>query len=544
MKERAWRLLDDGSDEVGVLERVARRRSLDPALEVLHDPFLMPDMAVAVERIQKAIQARERILIFGDYDADGITGSTLLYTCLKDMGAWVGIRLPHRERDGYGLQVKHAEEAASKGIQLLITVDNGTTATHALKAARKAGLDVIILDHHSLHGESPPCLALVNPHRPDSHYPERILAAVGIVFKLTQALGWKRAHEQLDMVALGTVADMAQLVGENRQLVKLGLEHMRRNPSPGIRAMLEQCKHSEPDAMTLGWQLGPRVNASGRLDDPMLASELLMAQDRNQARELADRLEKLNLKRRELQDFAMDEVRKALNGASKLPPLLIMRGANWHLGVIGLIAGRMQQEFERPAVVLSGAAPDGRLRGSARSLPGYHITQAFDRCREHIDEFGGHAEAAGLTVHPDNYHAFARALTRDAFEREDGMEPPALEIDTLVRPNELELDLLRQLKEIEPCGTGNPAVNLGMANATITRTFSMSGGKHLKLILEKGGREFEAVWWNHGSLPEGLEYRQAADCVFTPQSNTWNGKTNLQLVLEDLRPAGAFDKAS
>lgn len=540
MKRRTWCLHDAGDSGLPVLERIRKRRELDPAAEVEHDPFLLPDMKQAVERIRVALTANERILVFGDYDADGITGSTLLVSCLKDLGAWVGVRLPHRERDGYGLQAMHAEEAAELGVQLLITVDNGSTALPALERARELGLDVIVLDHHSLHGRRPPCHALVNPHCPGSRYPEQNLAAVGVVYKLCRALGWKRAAEGLDLVALGTVADMASLRGENRWLVKQGLELLRQHPRPGLQALMELPPRREIDSRLLGWQLGPRINSSGRLDDPMLAYHLLMARDPEEARAGARRLDQLNQQRRELQDAAQAQAEAAFSEGRTLPPVLVLLGADWHLGIVGLVAGRLAQHFERPAVVLSRATPDGRIRGSARSLPGYHITEAFARHAELLEEFGGHSEAAGLTLDPANYPAFAKALTRDAWERREDMHLPVLDVDTLVDPAELELPLVRDLQELEPFGTGNPPIQLGLEDVQVERSFSLSGGKHTKLWLVRNGKRVEAVWWNRSGLPDDLGYASRVDLVFAPQVNTWQGRSEVQLVVEDLRAAGAL----
>lgn len=541
---RPWQVLAGPWEGGGVLERIRRVRSLDPAQETHHDPFLMKDMERAVERLTRALREGERILVFGDYDADGVTSSALLAQGLRSLGGKVGVRLPRRLEEGYGLQPAQMREILAGATDLLITADNGTSAAGALALAAEDGLDTIVVDHHSPTAERPPAFALLNPHQADCAYPYKHLAAVGVAFKLLQALGWRDLDEVLDLAALGTVADVARLTGENRLLVVRGLERINSRPRPGLAALLELDDvrvQGGVDSRALGWQLGPRINGAGRLDKADWALELLLAATREEARPLARRLDSLNQERRRLQDEALAPVEKALKGQDGLPALLAFTGKAWHLGVIGLVAGKLSQRWERPSLVLSRVLGDGRVKGSARSVPGLDITAAISRHSRFLEEFGGHAEAAGLTVREEQLPAFLDALQEDVEERFAELPPSPLTVDSAVDPAELEPSLVAELAALEPCGAGNPRPRLGLFGAEVERVFRMSGGKHLKLWLRAGGQRLEAVWWGHGD-EELARYGERLDAVFEVGLNTWNGHTELQLLLEDLRPATPLER--
>lgn len=546
---RQWQVLcaGGGAAGAGVAARIAAERGLDPALEIHHDPFLMKGMRAAVARLRQAIERQERVLVFGDYDADGVTSSTLLKQGLADLGARVGVRLPHRVEEGYGLQTSQVEEFVAQRIDLLITADNGSSAHEPLALAAAAGLDVIVVDHHSPTAELPPAVAILNARQADCAYPFKSLAAVGVAWKLLEALGWRGLEEGLDLVALGTVADLATLRGENRLLVRRGLQRLRAGGRPGLEALLRLkgvTAQGEVDARVLGWQLGPRINCAGRLAEADLAYDLLSATDPREAARLAERLDLLNQERRRVQDEAVRQAEGALKGAGELPALLIFVGADWHLGVIGLIAGRLCQAYDRPALVMSRVLGGGLVKGSARSVPGLHITEAIARHRHLLENFGGHAEAAGLTVREEHLRALMDGLGADLEERAGELPAPVLRVDCAVAPAELNLSLIEDLKSLEPCGAGNPKPLLGLFGARIERLFTMSDGKHLKLWVSQGGRRFEAVWWGNGAQEAAWRYGQEVDLAFEPAVNAWNGRTELQLRLEDLRPAGPITPAA
>lgn len=539
---RAWQVRTGTWDEGSVERRILRARGLDPMLERTHDPALMLGMDLAVERIRKAIRDKERILVFGDYDADGVTSSTLLRQGLADLGARVGVRLPHRVEEGYGLQLSQMEEILASRVDLLITADNGSTAVAPLELAAAQGLDVIVVDHHSCLDTPPPCVALLNPRQPGCGYPFKSLAAVGVAWKLLEALGWRGLEDGLDLVALGTVADLARLTGENRFLVRRGLEQIQRAPRPGVRALLDLpgVTREGVDARTLGWQLGPRINCAGRLAEADLAYHLLDTEDLAQARPLAEKLNELNTQRRGVQDEAVKAAEQVLKGAKELPALLMFVGRDWHLGVIGLIAGRLSQTQERPVLVMSRVLGNGLVKGSARSVPGLNITEAIARQGHLLENFGGHAEAAGLTVREERLQAFMDALGEDVEDAMAGRARPALMLDSAVDGRELDLSLPQRLQALEPCGSGNPRPLLGLFNAHLVRRFDIGDGKHFKCWVEHDGCRLEAVWWSKGRQGARYQVGDTVDLAFEPRVNSWNGRNELQLVLEDMRPAAPF----
>jgi len=527
-----------------VEQRILRSRDLDPSREMHHDPFLMLGMDRAVGRIRQAIELGQRILVFGDYDADGVTSSTLLKQGLVDLGARVSVRLPHRVEEGYGLQMGQMEEILRSGVHLLITADNGSTAQGPLELAAARGLDVIVVDHHSCLPAPPPCVALLNPHQPGCPYPFKSLAAVGVAWKLLEALQWKGLDGGLDLVALGTVADLARLTGENRLLVKRGLSLMQDAARPGIRALLNLpgVTREGLDARTLGWQLGPRINCAGRLDEADLAYHLLDTEHAEEARLLAERLDALNIQRRAVQDEAVKAAEGVLKGAAELPALLMFVGADWHLGVIGLIAGRLAQTQERPVLVMTRVLANGLVKGSARSVPGFHITEAIARHGHLLESFGGHAEAAGVTVREENLQAFMEALGDDAESRLADRARPALVLDSAVEGPELDISLPQRLVALEPCGSGNPRPVLGLFAARIQRIFDIGDGKHFKCWVEAHGCRLEVLWWSHGRQASLHRVGDEVDLAFEPRVNNWNGRMELQLVLEDMRPAQAYGR--
>jgi single-stranded-DNA-specific exonuclease len=542
MSRLRWRLPEAPGDGLSLSQSLMRRRGLgDASRETSHDPFQLAGMDRAVERLRRAIRARERILIFGDYDADGVTGTALLLHALRDLGARASARLPHRRRDGFGLRARHVDEAHAAGTTLLIAVDNGTAAFGALQRAADLGLETLVLDHHQLTGERPPALALLNPGLPGSGYPFPSLAAVGVVHKLLEALRWRRVEEGLDLVAVGTVADMAPLVGENRWLVQRGLERLNRAPRPGLAALLRLPgvrRGAAVDARCLGWQIGPRINSAGRLADPGEALELLLAGSEEQARPLAQRLDELNAGRRRLQQEAVLSARQALDEAGDLPPLVVVTGRDWHEGVVGLIAGTLAEDLDRPVVALTRAGEAGLLKGSARSVPGFDITAAIAAQGSLLTEFGGHAEAAGLTLPEENLPALTEGLRTAAARARLGERVVELQIDALARLEDLDLGLVDSLAALEPYGSGNPQPLLGLLDAPLQRIFELSGGKHLKLWFGSGPDRVEAVWWNAGVPPAWLAYGRRLDLAFEPERNIWNGRASLQLNLRALRPAG------
>ncbi len=538
--KKRWLIAETDRSEP-VVARLRRLRGLDDgAPETLHDPFLMRGMDRAVQRLRSALECRERITVFGDYDADGVTGTALMIDWLRSRRARASYLLPHRIRDGYGLQAAHVERVIQKGTDLLVTVDNGISAQEALGAAARAGLDVIVVDHHHQTGELPPAVAVLNPKRHDCEYPFKELAAVGVAYKLLQALDGKPGEDALDLVALGTVADLVPLRGENRVLVRGGLVRLNNGARPGIMALKEVCRgqRGPVSSRTIGWQFGPRINCAGRLAEADLALELLLASELGRAREIAGRLDQLNSMRQEIQRNAIRQTEHALKEAAELHRIIIVIGEDWHLGVVGLIAGKIAGDYNRPAMALTRVLGDGLLKGSARSVPGFNITSAIAEFQHLLVEFGGHSEAAGLSIREEHLQDFVNGITALANRRIEEDPVVELRIDTEVDAGEIDFELLHGLEELAPFGSGNPRPVFILRDCRLVRKFSMSQGRHLKLWIENGNVPLEAVWWDGGGEGRGLQYGDRLDLAFELQLNHWNGKDMIQLVLQDLRPTG------
>lgn len=547
MPRTRWQIASPLTSEP-VLDRLLTLRGLDGSIpEQIHDPFLMRDMEPAVERIRRALRDRERIVVFGDYDADGVTSTALLAGWLKSVGARVRTILPHRVEDGYGLKAAMIDRVLEAEAQLLITVDNGTSANEALGRAAAEGIDTIVVDHHAQTGELPPAVAILNPNRRECAYPFKGLAAVGVAFKLLQALEAEHRVSYLDLVALGTVADLAPLKGENRLLVRRGLRVINETPRPGLQALISLARLDERriDGRAIGWQLGPRINCAGRMDSADLALELLLCRDEDLARMLAQRLETINQRRQEIQREAIRGTEEALGRAGQLDRAIVMVGDDWHLGVIGLVSGRITSEYNRPSIAFTRVLGEGIVKGSARSVNGFDITAAIGEFRHLLEEYGGHREAAGLTLREANLQPFINGfitLANRCITEEPERE---LAIDCEVAPGELDLSLLAALQELEPFGMGNPVPVFMLRRCTVTRRFVFGQGKHLKLWVEPAGdpqdrgtpARFEVLCWNGGRREQDFPYGQSFDLAFELGSNRWNGEEQLQLVLQDARPA-------
>ncbi|MBC8478766.1 single-stranded-DNA-specific exonuclease RecJ [bacterium] len=395
MLQKRWKILDN-SGRGTVIERLRSLRQLDINAETIHDPFQLPDMDKAVERFLTALRNREKILVFGDYDADGITATAVILEFLRILDMPYDYILPHRVKDGYGLQAHSVSRIKASGAGLLVTVDNGTTAHAALDQLAEAGIDVIVLDHHQQDVELPQAVAVVNANRNDSQYPFKGLAGVGVAWKMLQALEAPDLDSYLDLVTIGTIGDMVPLLGENRLLVRRGLEQINRSPRPGIRALRQVTRLQDRtiDAGHVGWMLAPRINSAGRMETPDIALELLRSRSMEVAMPLAKQLASLNEKRKLEQqeglERVLDEVHDTHASCS-----IVQQVGDWHLGIIGLIAARISQEFALPSIVFSRVG-DGLLKASSRSIPGFDITGAISRQSHLLEEFGGHSEAAGL----------------------------------------------------------------------------------------------------------------------------------------------------
>lgn len=539
----------------GLSEAERIKQFLEPRLKQLTDPFLLPNMTAAVERLFRAHEAAETVVIFGDYDVDGVTSATLLMEVLTALGWRAECYLPRRMEEGYGLSQDGVENCLQKfPATLLLAVDCGSTAVDTIAWLKERNVDVIVLDHHQVSHPAPAAVALVNPQlatlNPLGPPAFTELCSVGLAFKLAHALV-KQGRENglpgttdfdlrplLDLVALGTIADIVPLVGENRILVSAGLNRLQTTQRPGLIA-LKQIAQTPPEIGTyeVGFQLGPRLNAAGRLETAAEALHLLQTRDLKEALPLAHALDSRNRERQKIERSIHNEVAGAVR--AKFNPqtdYVIVEGQLlWHIGVVGIVASRVLQEFYRPTIIVGG---DGEhWRGSGRSIPGFDLAAALRECDNLLVRHGGHAMAAGLTIQPDLLDAFRQRLNdlaRRALKPED-FQPP-LRLDAEVGLDEMSLTSLAEFSQLKPTGQGNPGVQFYSRKLAHQRPLQRIGSEkqHVKLWVTDGLTTHEAVWWGAGgeSLPVGR-----FDLAFAPQLNAYSGRRNVQLKVLDWRPA-------
>lgn len=523
---------------------------LSDSPDILNDPYLMTDMDRVVARILQAIRNGERILVFGDYDVDGVTSTAVLLDFFDHVGADAAFILPDRFRDGYGMKPPGVERAIKKGAQLIVTADNGISSFEAVEVANAAGVDVVVIDHHHPQDRLPNALAVVNPNRSDCDYPFKGLAAVGVAFKVVQALAAELISEVdrrrylnslLDLVALGTVADVAPMIEENRLLTRRGMQVLETTERPGLQALrtVAGANNRPIDTTAIGFFLGPRINSAGRLASAELALNLLRSQDRLQAAQLAEELDGLNGERQSLQSDGMAEAeRQVENEGLDQHRILVVRGEDWHLGVVGLIAGRLVEKFWRPALVCTNFRKNGIYTGSARTAGGYNIVEAIFRVSDLLTEFGGHADAAGFSVPAENYPAFHERLVADASERlSDEALTPQLELDVALKPPEISLNTVETIGKLAPFGAGNESPRFMARNCRIADARAVGHGAHLKLSIDTGAELCDAIWFRQGERVYELSVGEAVDMAFALDSNTWQGRTKVQMMVEDMRPA-------
>ncbi|MDR1691745.1 MAG: single-stranded-DNA-specific exonuclease RecJ [Oscillospiraceae bacterium] len=495
--------------------------------ERLHDPLLLPDMNAAVTRIKLALSRNETVGVYGDYDADGVTATCVLVRALRGWGARPVWYIPDRESDGYGLHGKALEELYRKGVSLLITVDTGVTACEAVRAANGLGMDIIVTDHHECREELPSAVAVVDPYRPDSVYPFTGLAGVGVAFKLVCAVEgqWRDPLIRFaDIVALGTVADVMPVTGENRLLITQGLKSLSNPRNPGLRALMRETEVNEVTADTVGYVLAPRINAAGRVGRADTALELLLTDDPAEAGELARTLCELNLLRQAKENDILD---KSLASLDESSPVLVSAGENWPVGVIGIVAAKLAERYERPAFVLS--LEGGAARGSARSMRGCHLTGLLSQVSHLLEEYGGHEGAVGFTLRRDMVETFRQSLCRLC-----GPPPETvLEVDAEVEPEWLNTEEIRELEAFAPYGPGFPPPIFCLTRVRPVSITPIGNGKHLRAVFEKGKTRLNAVRFNQTAFPNA----PLLDVAFRAEINSFRGHRQPQLRLIDVRPS-------
>jgi single-stranded-DNA-specific exonuclease len=517
-------------------------RLLHPTEGEIHDPLALRDMAGAVQRIRQSIERGERITVYGDYDADGLTAATLLTTTLEWIGADVAAFIPSRFEEGYGLQEEALLKLAREGTRLVISVDCGVRAIAEVRAAQESGLDIIVTDHHDPADELPPAVAVVNPKRVDDVYPFKDLSGVGLAFKLSQALvggqvtGWMESGA-MALVAVGTIADIAPLRGENRTLAARGLAQLRQAPPAGIAALIEVAG-LKPQRLTgrdIGFSIAPRLNAVGRLGSATSAFRLLRAESLTEARPLATQLDQANRERQDQTRAVLEQARSKMEGLSEVPPLIFDADPSYGEGLLGPAAAKLTEEWHRPAVLVSLRGEIGR--GSARSVAGFHITDALEACAPLLERFGGHAAAAGFSVAADKVGELRSRLEQLAWERlEAPGAPPPLEIDALVAPFDINRQLIEFLDRLEPLGSGFPPPLLGCLGMTVIDTRPVGRDKsHLKLVLRHRDRTVDAIAFRGGSRE--VEPGTRIDLAFFAEREVYMGLEGIRWNVQGIRPS-------
>jgi single-stranded-DNA-specific exonuclease len=501
------------------------------SLTDLNDPFLFPDMHRAVDRLQKAIPARERIIVYGDYDVDGISGSALLIHVLRFLGAEVSYRIPNRLKEGYGLHASYVEELAKQNAAVLITVDLGISCAKEVALAQSLSIDVIITDHHTIPEKLPEAFAILHPTLAKT-YPFPHLSGSGVAFKLACALLIATKNEDLipqltDLASLGTVADCVPLIGENRTLVKLGLQQLQTTKWDGLRAILQNAGNSTFTTDTIGFQIGPRLNASGRMDNAYWGLQTLLATG-PEAYEKSQKLEALNKDRQDLTKRIMEEAEAHLNLSE---PLIIEAGLGWSSGIVGLIAGRLQEKYSKPTFVMEDRGD--HLVGSARSLPGFHCVDALKTVAHLLEHFGGHEQAAGFHIKKENYEAFKTELQKNAtahFTKTPLV--PSLSADLILAPDELTLEHSAKIDSFAPFGVGNPRPLFWLKDITVLETRPVGAdGKHLKFKTRMGDQTIDGIAFNSAAWQADLE--QATELLVHMSAKKWNDKISLEFQLVD-----------
>jgi len=523
------------------IEEKEIKEFLYPSWQDLHDPFLMKGMKEAVERILKAISNKEKILIYGDYDADGVSATVLLLLFLRDLGVSSYFYIPQREGEGYGLNRASVKKAAEAGMDLIITCDCGISCSKEIEYARSLNLEVIVTDHHRVKGELPSFYPILDPYQQDCPYPFKELAGVGVAFKLLQALSQRPLPRKVDpknyleLVALGTIADVVSLKGENRVLVKLGLEHLGQTSNPGLRALINVAGLSGKEIKEgqVGFILAPRLNACGRLSLARKAVRLLLSTSPGEAIELAKDLDRENKHRQKIEEKMRKEAEELLPESKGLVIILTKKG--WHPGIIGLLASYIRKKYFRPAIIFS---PDGKIaRGSARSIPKFSIFSALEACQDLLINFGGHKMAAGMDILAENIPALERKLNELAgqiLSSEDLI--PFHSIDAGLDLKELENKVFEDLELLPPYGPKNPSP-LFLGERLHLLSSPHIGRRHFKTVLgsKEGGEEFEAIGFDLDKEKLQIMDSGEIDVIFTPGINRWGGKKKLQLEIKDMR---------
>ena len=524
----------------GITSEEKIRQFLEPTRQDFYNPYLMKDMEIAVERIVKAIENQEKVIIYGDYDVDGITSTTVLKKFLKDLGLEVSYYIPNRLNEGYGLNNTAIEKIVNEGYSLMITVDCGISAIEEIDYANSLGLETIVTDHHEPGEVLPKALAVVDNKRKDSTYPFIDLAGVGVAFKLTQALGMKLELKEeaylkyLDIVCVGTISDIVPLVDENRVITKLGLLLVKQTKNMGLRSIINSSGYSKVDSNTISFGVAPRINACGRMGKAEEALELLLSTDIYKVNELTKKLNEHNKERQEIEkniyESAVEKIEKNHLDENRT---IVVGGEDWHHGVIGIVSSKITDMYFKPSILLS-FEENGTGKGSGRSIPGFDLHQALTKCQDTLEKFGGHSMAVGITIKKENLEKFRKEFEKVAEKEKIEDIVPILNVDAKIELNSVDKDVIESLKALEPFGEANKMPIFAFRNLRIDSIRALSEGKHLKLTLKEDNRIINAIGFNMGELAEEYRIGDKIDVAGVLEINTFNGVDNLQINIKDV----------
>ncbi len=512
---------------------------LMPTRNNFHNPFLMPDMEIAVDRILKAIENKEKIIIYGDYDVDGITSITVLKSFLEDRGMKVDQYIPNRLEEGYGLNKPAIEQIAKEEYNLMITVDCGISAIEEIEYTNSLGIEVIVTDHHEVGESLPKALAVVDAKRKDNQYPCRDLAGVGVAFKLIQAIGIKMGLEEkeylkyLDIVCIGTISDIVPLVDENRVITKLGLKLVEQTRNMGLKSLLMSSGYQNIDSNSISFGIAPRINASGRMGHAYEALRLFLSKDIYEVNELTKKLNEYNTIRQEKEkSIYQDAVEQIEKNRLYEKGAIVVSGENWHHGVIGIVSSKITDLYFKPSILLCNE--EDMARGSGRSIPGFDLHEALMKCQNTIEKFGGHAMAIGITVRKDKIKEFSKEFEKVVKDAQIDDIIPIINIDAKITLNEINKEIVESLKQLEPFGEGNKMPIFAFKNLKIDSIRALSEGKHIKMTLKDGNNIINSIGFNLGHLANEYKIGDKIDVVGNLEINTFNGVDNLQINIKDI----------
>ena len=523
----------------GIIEKEDVREFLNPTRDDFHDPFLMPDMEKAVDRILKAIQTQEKTIIYGDYDVDGITSITVLKKFLEERNLQVGEYIPNRLNEGYGLNKEAVKKIAEQGYKLIITVDCGISCIEEIKYATELGLEVIVTDHHEPAEELPKCLAVVDAKRKDNQYPFNQLAGVGVVFKLIQAISIKLNLDNkeylkyLDIVCVGTISDIVPLVDENRVITKLGLKLVPISKNIGLRTLLASTGYKEVNSTTISFGIAPRINACGRMGEEKEALRLFLTNDLHEAKEITERLNNYNLERQETEKRIFKQALEQIENGEKDKSCIVLGQEGWHHGIIGIVASKVTDIYFKPSILICFEGEEGK--GSGRSIPGFNLHDAVMNCDTYVEKFGGHSMAIGINVKRENFEKFKKEFEEYTQNSHISDIIPIIQIDKQVDIKKINLQDVNELKLLEPYGEGNKMPIFLIKNLKILSIRSLSEGKHIKMKLGIDNYMIDAIGFNMGEVADKYLIGDKVDIVGSLEINQFGGNENIQVNLKDLR---------